>query len=81
MPDVISQLAIRRDITLCDLDVRTCERRGQDAARNITRQVYADLSALDPAQLQASVDDLLSAKRDYAAFAKKRRELAAALGE
>jgi hypothetical protein len=81
MVDLATRLAIGEQLAVCEHEITRAEQRGQDAARSISREAYAELSKLNATLLQAAVDDLFEARRMYGAARDKKRALKAMLGE
>jgi len=83
MPDIQTQLEIRRQITACEIDMRRATGKAGDAVRHISRSTVIFKSPLDIGLdiVEAAVADIRDARQAYSAALKRKQELKAALGE
>jgi ABC-type transport system involved in Fe-S cluster assembly fused permease/ATPase subunit len=83
MPDIATQLEIRRRITECEHDMRRATERATDACKTISRAIVLFNTPLDIDLdiVNAAVADIREARFAYTAAMKKRSDLRDLLGE
>ena len=82
MPDIESELSIRRRIGQCEQDMKRAAERSTDALTNFRRAtILADTPAqIDLDLVEAAMQDLKAARVAFLAAIKEKRELESRLG-
>jgi len=82
MPDIQTQLEIRRQISACEQDMKRATERAADAVRNISRAtvLFNSPMEINLDLVEAAVGDIRDARQAFITALKKRNELKVTLG-